>query len=645
MKNLFLPFILILGLSIPLNAQEKTSNELRGDKYAFRYDYNKAITSYKKADPLSLDGQRKLADSYRKLNQNAEAEEVYSAIIRGGQNLTPEDHYNYAMILKSNGKYDESNQQMDKFQQLKPEDLRAKSYTDHKEELTKLMTDDGKYKTVRLDMNTDAQDFGTAYYKDQVVFASSNSKPRFIKRTYNATGKPFLDLCTAEIDGIQLKKIKSFDKKLNGKWHDGPASFSNSSTFVAFTRNHYKDKSEDKVVELQIFLSTYTDGKWSDPEAFQHNNNAYSVGHPCLTADGKTMYFASDMPGGFGGTDIYKTERNGQGWGKPVNLGNKINTEGHELFPFFEENKQILMISSDGHFGLGGLDLFLCPLNGVEWGNIVNAGSPLNTRHNDFAAISDGTMDKGYFSSDRDGDDDIYALDFLKNVDLHKILEGIAKDGDGKAIPMTRIYLSVDKSTRIDSLTTSYDGAYSFPVNADTWYNLTGKKDTYIDGYNAVSTFGEEEIIKADVVLFKEVVAEVVPISEVPVNTDLGKVIQLKNIYFDYDQFAIRPDAAIELDKIVAVMNANPTLEIELGAHTDCRGVMVYNDWLSQQRANSSTNYIRERLNKNKERIYGKGYGETKVMNGCACEYEVVSNCTKDEQQQNRRTEFIIVKK
>ncbi|MCE3297238.1 MAG: hypothetical protein K0R65_2952 [Crocinitomicaceae bacterium] len=645
MKNLLLPFILILGISIQLNAQEKTKHELRGDKYAFRYAYDKAINSYKKADPLTLDGQRKLADSYYKLNQNPEAEEIYATIISSGQSLSPEDYFTYAMILKSNGKYDESNQQMDKFQQMKPDDLRAKSYMNHKADLSKMMTDDGKYKTVRLDMNSDAQEFGTAYYKDQIVFTSSDSRPRFIKRTYNATGKPFLDLCSAEIDGIQLKKIKSFDKKLNGKWHDGPASFSNNGTVVAFTRNHYKDKSEDKVVELQIFLSTSVDGKWSEPEAFQYNNNAYSVGHPFLTADGKTMYFASDMPGGFGGTDIYKTEKNAQGWSKPVNLGNKINTEGHELFPFFEENKQILIIASDGHFGLGGLDLFLCPLTGSEWGNIVNAGSPLNTRYNDFAAISDGMMDKGYFSSDRNGDDDIYALDFLKNVDLHKTLEGIAKDGEGKAIPMTRIYLSVDKSTLIDSLTTSNDGAYSFPVNTDMWYNLTGKKESYIDGYNAVSTFGEEEIVKADVILFKEVVAEVIPIAEIPVNSDLGKAIKLKNIYFDYDQFAIRPDAAIELDKIVAIMNENPTLEVELGAHSDCRGAMVYNDWLSQQRANSSTNYIKERLNKNKERIHGKGYGETKVSNGCTCENEAVSTCTTDEHQENRRTEFIVVKK
>jgi outer membrane protein OmpA-like peptidoglycan-associated protein len=202
--------------------------------------------------------------------------------------------------------------------------------------------------------------------------------------------------------------------------HDGPASFSNNGTVMAFTRNNYDEKRKDRVVELQICFSDYKDGKWSKPVPFFLNSRLYSIGQPCLSEDGNTMYFTSDMPGGFGGADIYRINKNEQGeWGKPENLGDKINTEADEMFPFYEEKSKVLFFSSNGRFGLGGLDIFSCAVIDSTFGPVSNIGFPLNTQYNDYAAIANPGINKGYFSSDRiggSGGDDIYSFEFKQPV-------------------------------------------------------------------------------------------------------------------------------------------------------------------------------------------------------------------------------------
>jgi outer membrane protein OmpA-like peptidoglycan-associated protein len=645
MKKLFIPLILFIGISINATAQEKSTKELKGDKYAFRYSFEKAIDSYSRAKQLTPEGQRKLAESYYNLNQNIESEAAYSKLISAQTGLIPEDYYNYAMVLKTNGKYDEYSKWMDKFAEQKPGDLRAKDYMANKAGYANLSKDNGKYKINILNINTDADDFGTCYYKDKIVFSSSLSKPKMIVRKYNWTGKPFWDIVVSDVEDGQLKTAENFDRKLNGKFHDGPASFSNDGTFMAFTRNNYKDKTKDKVVELQIMFSNFTDGKWSKPEPFILNNPEYSIGHPCLTADGKTMYFTSDMPGGYGGSDIYKISKDGaETWGKPENLGNKINTEGDELFPFFEETSKVLYFASNGRFGLGGLDVFISPLNGSEFGTAVNAGSPLNTPYDDFAVIVNDKTNKGYFSSNRSGGsggDDLYAFDLIKAPEISKKISGIAQDKNGIAIPKTFITLLDDKGKIIDTVTTKDDAAYTFVVESGKNFELIGEKEKYLDGDTTANTFGKELIVKANVVLLteKEVIVE-----KIQEAADLGKILKLDPIYFDYGKYNIRPDAEIELAKIVKIMNENPTLVVELRSYTDCRASEVFNQELSDNRAKASADYIKQRITK-PERVYGKGYGETKMVNGCNCEGNVVSTCPEEEHQKNRRTEFIVVKK
>lgn len=645
MKNLLLIILALTGFTLSGSAQDKSRTERRADKYYFVYSFEKAIDLYNRARHLSTEGQRHLAISYQNTGQNIKAESAYSKLVNtAGGNLS-EDYYSYAMVLKSNGKYEESNTWMNKFSQQSPNDLRAKDYLANRSSFVEWARDKGQYTIVHQDVNTDAADFGASYFKNQVVFISSRGNSRMYERKYNWDGQPFLDMFVSDVDQSQLKGPKGFDKKLNRKMHDGPASFSNNGTFMAYTRNDYDAVRKDRIIGLQIFFSKYENGEWTKSESFELNNPDYSVGHPSLTADGKTMYFISDMPGGFGGADIYRVVKDDKGeWGKAENMGNKINTEGDELFPFYQESNDILLFSSNGRYGLGGQDIFICTLNGTETGRVYNAGYPLNTQYDDFSAVMDADMHKGYFSSNRTGGtggDDIYSFDLLKPFDIGKKIEGIAKDKEGNAVPQTFVTLLDEYGNWIDTVTTDDKGRFRFFALTDKNYKLKGQKNKYIDGTNSVSTFGNDYIVKADITLLKrdEFIAQ-----EIKVGADLGvKIPDFKMIYFDLDKSNIRPDAEPSLNEIVRIMNLYPDMVVQISAYTDCREDQAYNQILSDKRAKSTVDYIRKRITK-PERISGKGYGKVNLVNGCSCEGDVISDCSEAEHQKNRRTEFIIKK-
>ena len=669
MKKIYIPIIAIFGFcthisaqnmakgkkfelnppntNVVITAQSKSRSELKGDKLAFGYAYNKAIDCYSNTKQLTIEGQRKLANSYMQTNQPFEAEAVYSKMINAPYGIIPEDYYNYAMVLNSNAKYSEANYWLNKFAELKPNDLRVKDYISNKANLPEMLTDKSNYKISHLDANTNAQDFGTCFYKNKIVFSSTRSSGKMISRKYNANGKPFLDLYVADIDSNQISKPKKFNKLFNRNLHDGPASFNRDGTFMAFTQNNYDLKGKDKVVKLQLFFSTNTNGKWSKPVPFPLNSKDYSVGQPCLSSDGNTMYFASDMPGGYGGVDIYRIAKNEKGeWGNAENMGAKINTEGDELFPFYKsgEDNEMLFFSSNGHYGIGGLDIFVCEMCKSKIGKVYNAGFPLNSSGDDFAVIINDKTNKGYFSSNRaggSGDDDIYTVELLNNLNIGKRIKGIAKDNLGNPIAKTFVTLLDEKDNVMDTITTGFDAAYVFFVDADKIIKLTGKKENYDDGFVIASSFTKETIIQADVVLLtkEQILAEKIAKAD-----DLGKALALKPIYFDLDKFNIRVDAALELDKIAKTMNDYPEMIVNLRSYTDCRETKEYNQKLSDKRAKASVDYIKKKITK-PSRISGKGYGKSKMVNECECDGNIVSDCPDVKHQLNRRTEFIIVKK
>lgn len=417
MKKLFLFLLLLNGISEPVVTQEVYNHETKGNRYYFGYSYYKAIYQYKKVKHLSVPAQRKLADSYHHTDQPLLAEKVFLGIIKSAKEVQPEDYFNAYMACKTNGKYAEADKWMQLFVQSKPNDLRALDYLANKSKLQDLAKNSNEYAIHHLAMNTDALDFGTSFYKNKIVFSSSRSNTMTSSKKYNWTQKPFWNMYVADTSKGELATPILFDQSLGSKWNDGPASFTHDGNFMAFTRNHLRDKGKDGIVELQIFFSTRQNGQWSTPVPFILNDPAYSVGQPCLTVDGEMMFFTSDMPGGYGKADIYSVRKNEKGeWGAAKNLGNIVNTEGDEMFPFITENQETLYFASDGHFGLGGLDIFSYPLKQGVVAKVQNTGAPVNTQYNDYGFILHETSGNGYFSSDRKGGrggDDVYAVNML----------------------------------------------------------------------------------------------------------------------------------------------------------------------------------------------------------------------------------------
>lgn len=414
MKKLFLFLLLLNGICVPVVTQEVYNYETKGDRYYFGYSFYKAIYQYKQVKHLSVPAQRRLADSYHHTDQPLLAEKVFLGIISAAKEVQPEDYYHAYMACKTNGKYAEADKWMQQFVKLKPNDLRAIDFLSNKSKLQDLSKNSNEYAIHHLAINTDALDFGTSFYKNKIVFSSSRSNSQASSKKYNWTRKPFWNMYVADTSKGELTTPMLFDQSLGSKWNDGPASFTHDGNFMAFTRNHLQDKGKDGIVELQIYFSTWQNGQWSTPEPFSLNDPAYSVGQPCLTVDGKMMFFTSDMPGGYGKADIYAVRKNEKGeWGAAKNLGNSVNTEADEMFPFITENQETLFFASDGHFGLGGLDIFSYPLKQGAVAKVTNRGAPVNTQYNDYGFILHETSGKGYFSSDRKGGrggDDLYAV-------------------------------------------------------------------------------------------------------------------------------------------------------------------------------------------------------------------------------------------
>lgn len=634
-----------LGFLVACNfaafSQEKSNAELNGDKFFFRYAYDKAIDAYSSDKQLTVSGNRNLAESYFNMGNNEQADSMYRIILNAPSQAIPEDFYNYAMVLKNQGNYVGSNGWMNTFYTAMPDDLRAKSYDKNNANLESYLLNKPNCKITKLAMNTSAQDFGTAYYNDKIVYASSNAKPKMIKRKYNWTGQPFLNLYCAEVKNGELENIEFFNKKINDKMHEGLASFSNDGSKMAYTKNNKKDYNDDDVVELQIYLSEFKNNKWSEAIPFPYNNEAYSMGHPCLSSDGMTMYFASDMPGGMGGVDLYKSSLVADGnWTVPVNLGNTINTEGDEMFPYFQESTKSLYFSSNGHFGLGGLDVFSSTSIGSSWGAVKNFGSPINSQADDFSLIFNQGANTGFFSTNRLnglGDDDIYSFEQYSASNLNRVIVGIAKDMKGAGLKETFVSLFNPQDSLLAYVISASDGSFIFNVDKDLNFLLVGSKEKYSNGSARVSSFGEADTIYVTLLLKQDN-------SNVPViDNGLTKIAKLNPIHFDFDKWNIRADAADELNKIVRVMNAYPLMEIELSAFADCRGSEEYNIILSENRAQATTQYIQNRIS-NPNRISGKGYGETNSVNECVCNEDGSSDCTDQEHENNRRTEFVITK-
>jgi outer membrane protein OmpA-like peptidoglycan-associated protein len=715
--------ILIIGMLICTAgiSQDFTIKRKLADSYYNQYDFYRAIPLYDqmlKSNPEDSLVYEKLAQAYDHLNDSENAERCY-AFLAGRKAPKPEYLLGYARTLSRNGKYGQAIVWYGKYSQAKPEDPRGAAFGDAYKNIRSFYQDSSSCLIKKAPFSTAADDFSPSYFGESVVFSSDRSEFSLLHSTYNWTHTPYLDLYIA---GRDSSGAKPFSGELNSKYHEGPVTFSRGQDTIIFTRSNYYHsrlhKSGEGINKLSLFRAVW-DGsqkKWTDITPLSMNSDEYSVEHPALSPDGSRLYFASDMPGGQGGFDLYVCRRiagsDGKAaWDKPVNLGPGINSRGNEMFPFVDRDGN-LWYASNGIPGLGGLDIFRAEKRPEGFAEPVNAGYPLNTRFDDFGFITSGTGEEGYFSSDRNnnyGNDDIYSfskyyrkpiLVFDRQTGLvlpesrinveeqgaapgkiadipaaaavygfkpYKSYDLSAKAGGYK---LGRISMTKDQIRQADTIMIALQrdapllslkglvfsagsraplAGYTAVITGGTGVAQEFRSDTQGfftgdlqagTGYRITVTGseGKNKCIALPVELTTAGIAKDSTLNVLfPVYCE-GDLIAMEDIYYDLDKYNIREDAAKVLDKLYKLMNDYPQMKIELRSHTDSRASAGYNMALSDNRAKSAAEYLFSKgISRN--RVMGKGYGETMLLNKCSDGVP----CSEAEHQRNRRTEFKIL--
>jgi len=717
-----LPIALVASalLVAPLAQAQKLKSRMV-DRHAEVFDHRKVaaiienLDAKGKAEPADL---RRLALTYRKLNDPAKAEHAYTRLMATGKQ-SPEDVLNYADQLRANGKYSAALEWYGNYATLRPDDPRPQAYLKDPGMFGRWKADTSSATIRTVPINSPQADLGMSVLDELLLFSSARGEGVGGRRTYPWDGEHFLNLYSALLKGESAEEPVVMRRDVNSRYHDGTVSYDPKAKRMYYTRNNFHygrlNKSERGELNLGIFFTDVVTGEFGQPEwsalvTWEHNSPDFNNGHPCVSPGGERFFFVSDRPGGFGGTDIWFCEKLGDRWGEPQNMGPRVNTPGNEMYPFLRADST-LFFASDGHPGLGGLDLFRVRLRPDGPGAVFNLGHPMNTQYNDHGImlLNDSV---GFFSSDRPGgmgSDDIYGCtirpplvylagrvidsatrepiegavitlkgddgDPVKRFDL-KTMDGgrfnitteyhdkyllvankngyyqvempVATDDDplrevvvemtkydyaaigtvfhgetGEPLAGVHVVLTDKDGNVLEELTTDASGRYQFPLKPESDYKVKVDKEGFFKQSAKVTTKGKPSAaITTDFTLF-------------PLKVD--QVVRLDNIFYDFNKADIRPDAAEELDKLVATLMENPTVRIELSSHTDCRGKDAYNMQLSQRRAKSAVDYL---ISKGiaKDRVVSKGYGKTKPSEDCKCE-----ECTEEQHQRNRRTEFKVL--
>jgi outer membrane protein OmpA-like peptidoglycan-associated protein/tetratricopeptide (TPR) repeat protein len=642
MKHKYLYIVLLALTSFVLNAQQAKIK--RADKDYENFAYIDAIKTYERVAEKgykNLEMFKKLGNAYYFNAEFDKAEKWYAELFAMVLEVEPEYYYRYSQSLKAIGKYDQANTMLDAFNEKSGNDLRAKLYNQQKDYLKVIEENSGRFIIENAGINSGYQDYGTAFFKNQLVFASSRTSKGVSMKIHKWNNQPFTSMFASNVDGNgNLQEPERFQPNIDTKFDEATPVFTNDGTTLYFTRSNYTDgkkrKSDDRVTKLKLYKATLNEnGNFTNATELPFNSDQYSTAHPALSPDEKTLYFASDMPGTYGQSDLYRVSINEDGsFGTPENLGTGINTEGKETFPFISNDHE-LYFSSDGHPGLGGLDVFVSKI-GDNFKEVINIGAPINGPMDDFAFLIDTKTQVGFFSSNREGGlgyDDIYKFKELKKLSCEQLLAGIVTDAKtGSILTDTKVTLFDEKMNNIAEVYSDAKGTYTFDV-------VECKKVYYVRAYKKdYNTVEERVVIGSDTGETKlplEMEPSVIPVK---VGDDLAKVFKIKIIYFDFDKWNIRPDAAFDLAKIVDVMKEHPTMKIDVRSHTDSRQTHKYNEKLSDRRAKSTIAWmIGQGIEAN--RLTGRGYGETQLINKCSDDVE----CTEDEHQANRRSEFIIM--
>ena len=653
MKKILILLIITSFTLTSILAQNNSTK--KADKLFDRLEYVKAAQEYLKLAEKSPDNYviSRLADAYYNIFNTKDAEKWYAKIIN--EDPDAEVIFRYAEMLKANGKYKESNIWMSKFSEMKPYDTRAIAFRNTPNYLDKIIKKGKRFNVQNLkDINTISSDFG-AFTFDNALYLTSGRKQKGSqnKKYNNYTSDEEYVLDVFKYDVINDVYINETPlEAINTKYHEGVIAFSPLGDTMYFARETYYSKSyyKDSIVKngstteqvsvINLYRATRCTKKeitwknngncnfnkgWNVTE-LEINSAYYSMKNPALSCDGKTLYFSSDMPGGFGNYDIYKSEIKDDGsLGEPINLGQKINTEEQEVFPHMCCDNT-LYFSSNGHLGLGGLDVFYSKSVDGKWSNVRNIGLPVNSNSDDFAFKMGDDCINGFVSSNRSGgvgSDDIYAVKKIKPL-CDILLESVVVDAKTE-LPIDAALTSVKDNTGIinNSKETSKEGLVDYMFECEDEIQLLVSKEGY------ESKMIDIKLLDIDPPLLK---IKLDPIEELIVE----EKIVLNPIYFEFDKANITNQAAFELDKLVSIMKKYPKMIIRAESHTDSRGPASYNKLLSERRAKSTAQYVISKgIDEN--RISGFGMGEEDPEIDCS------SGCSKDEHAKNRRSEFIIV--
>ncbi|MFI1773629.1 OmpA family protein [Thalassobellus citreus] len=635
-KNYILVCVILL---LSFSSFSQQGKQKRADTLFNKFSFVKAVKVYRELIQNNYNkdyATRQIADCYAFLRDPKNASRYYKSVVKQ-ENVPVEYYYKYAQALRGIKKYKESQTWLERFKDSGGV-VNANDFSKDINFITSIFGAKQQYFLDRVRFNSKFSDFGAIEYDGKVYFTSARDEGVGVKRLYGWNEQPFLDVYVTD---AKSKKNVDYTGKLKGDinsiYHDGPIAITKDGKTMYFSRNNFNKDIEAKdkkgLTNMKIYRAKLVDGSWTNIEDLPINSDDFSTQHPALNMDDTELYFTSDRPGTKGGSDIWKIDILPDGNLMNIeNLGDVINTESAEGFPFIN-NEGVLFFSSDGHTGLGLLDIFgtIKDENDTEkFVDVINLGVPVNSNKDDFSFTMNTNGITGYFASNRTGgrgSDDIYA--YHRQPVLH--VEGVVTDAiNVKPIPNAIITLFDANDKQIAYMKTDKNGYYQINIDRDKDYKIVASQDKYIDDYRTFTSKNiQTELITINANLLLNPVQDVVKLAE------------LNTIYFDYDKHNIREDAALELDKIVDLMlNDYPEMVIRIESHTDSRGKLSYNDKLSIDRANSTYEYLISHGIKPERITEHEGFGERRLTNGC----EDGSNCEEKDHQLNRRTQFIVVK-
>ncbi|OAB78608.1 OmpA family protein [Cochleicola gelatinilyticus] len=677
MKKLSSLIIILLGCVAITYGQ---SDLKRANRYFENAYYAQAIPLYKEITKKNSNTEviKNLADSYYNIGDFTSASRWYRYLAnKYGNDLEADYRFKYVQTLKANNNYADANK-IERNYLKSINDLEAlAAFEKDLEYLENVRAIGDRYALENLKINTEFSEFGMIEHGSEVVFAAPKKQNGLLTFTYGWNGEAYLDLYSAEKDRMKFgdSVAKPFSEKINTKLHEANAVFTKDGKTMYFTRNFYVDgkkkTDENDVVHIELFKATWENDTWTNITVLPFNGENFSIEHPALSPDEKTLYFASDMPGTNGSFDIFSVAIKKDGmYGEPVNLGSTINTPQREQFPFVASDGS-LYFSSNGHPGFGALDVFISETKKGTFQKPDNVGTPVNSGFDDFSFNINQATKQGYFASNRPGGkgkDDIYSLTETKDLNIEdcgQFIAGTITDAATNEV-LKNVTLQISNETDGNAIagkiTTDENGTFKLPAGCELSIVINASKAGYQNNEKKIflgkrrnqtndasmALVSLESIRKQEEA--KRVAAEKMKVKEekdrvkniIQKEKDIVKrddklMIRVENMRFDYNLWYMRRDSKKISQKVIDMMKKYPEMVLEIGTHTDIRGTAKYNQELSQKRANSVLAYfIEEGIEAN--RITAIGYGEAQPIQECATE----DACDEEQHETNRRCEFVI---